>query len=135
MSLPFRNTDKFLLYPDNHVTTVIENEADAEAAVRALDEAGFGEKMWYARGEEAVKLIDVNGRQHGPFALLYRTIQHLTDEHDIMTRYEKKVLEGASFLSVHLKNPKDKRQVGDILKAHGAYYLHFLGHGTYKSLA
>ncbi len=134
MSAPFRNTDKFRLYPANHVTSIIENADEAEAAVRELDEAGFGENLWYARGEGALNLLDVKGEHHGPLARLYRALQHLTEERDMLNRYEEKVKEGASFIAVQLGDPKDKRQVGGILHAHGSTYTHFLGRGTTESL-
>jgi len=134
MSIPFRNTDKFKIYPANHVTGIIEDIAQAEAAVQELDAAGFGDDLWYARGEEAIKLLDVKGNQHGPRARFYRALQHLTEEHGMLSKYEKKVQSGASFIAVHLTDTRDKEWVGAILKAHGSYYTHFLGQGTTEAL-
>ena len=134
MSLPFRNTDKFRIYPANHVTSIIEDGDEAEAAVRELDDAGFGEGLWYARGEDAVRLLDVRGEHHGPLARLYRSLQGLTKEHDMLSRYEKKVQAGASFIAVHVADPEDKHQVGKILRSHGSVYTHYLGAGTTETL-
>ena len=134
MSLPFRNTNKFRIYPSDHVTGIVKDLDAAEAAVLELDGAGLGENLWYARGEDALHLLDVSGAHHGPLARLYRALQNLTEEHDMLSRYEKEVRAGASFIAVQVADAEDKRRVGAILKAHGSTYTHFLGKGTTESL-
>lgn len=45
MGIPFRNTDKFQIYPTNHITSILEDVGQAKAAVMELDEAGFGDGL------------------------------------------------------------------------------------------
>lgn len=134
MTLPFRNTDKVpRIYPVNTVVSLFDIIEDAEAAIRELDEAGFGEDLVYARGESARKLDEA--KNQGWLAHLYRAMQAvMTDEFGVIKRYEKKIADGSSFIIVPLSDPKDVGRVEAILKAHNVTLGHFLGRTGFRAL-
>ena len=139
MSLPLRNTDKplgnTLLAPS--VVSIFDVIEDAEGAVRALDEAGFGKELVYGRGERARE--GVEARKQGVVAHLYRAMQAvMSDEYASIKLYEEKIDAGSSFILVPLSNSSnidhDVEQVAEILKAHHVTLAHFLGRTGFRSL-
>ena len=134
MPLPFRNADKDPgIYPANSVVSVFARTEDAEAAVAALDENGFGEDLVYAGGEEAHKLTEL--KNQGVFAHIYRALQSvMSDELSVIRQYEKEIDEGSLFVRVPLEDAGRKNEVGAILKAHNPSMVHFLGRTSFQSL-
>lgn len=134
MTLPFRNIDKIPdIYPVNTVVSLFDNVADAEAAIKELDESGFGEELVYVRGESALNLN--KAKNQGLLAHIYRAMQAvMTDEYGVIKRYEKKIADGSSFIIVPLSDPNDAEQVEAILKAHNVTLAHFLGRTSFRSL-
>lgn len=143
MSLPLRNTDKnlgnTLLAPS--VVSIFDVIEDAEEAVRALDEASFGDELVYGRGERARE--GVAARKQGIVAHLYRAMQAvMSDEYASIKLYEQKIDAGSSFILVPLANSGDVDQtvnqavdrVATILKAHHVTLAHFLGRTGFRPL-
>ena len=134
MTLPFRNTDKIPdIYPVNTVVSLFDNVEDAEAAIKELDESGFGEDLVYVRGERALNLN--KAKNQGLLAHIYRGMQAvMSDEFAVIKRYEKKIADGSSFIIVPLSDPNDVDRVEAILKAHHVTLGHFLGKTSFRSL-
>ena len=134
MSLPFRNTDKTpAIYPANNIVSIFEQIDDAEAALRDLDEHGFGQDVVYARDKEAQKLD--KDKNEGLLAHIYRAMQSvMSDELPVIRLYEQKIAEGASFMLIPLTNSDEVEPVGKILKAHHVTLATYLGRTSFRSL-
>jgi len=127
MDLKVNQLDKFIAGPPkDSVSGVIATEADTEAAVQALVDAGFSmgqEGILIFQGEEGARQIDVRGEQHGFLAKLLRTAQALTNELDHVQNLEKELLAGRYLLLVHASTPEARLQAKDILEAHNGSFV------------
>lgn len=135
MTTPFRNTDKplgnTLLAPS--VVSMFDSVENAEAAVAALDRAGFGKELVYGRGDSAREGVAVRNR--GWVAHLYRALQAvMSDEHAHIRQYEQKIDEGSSFVLVPLPDVAAAERVAGILNAHHVTLAHVLGRTGFRSL-
>ena len=134
MTLPSRNTDKVpAIYPAHSIVSIFDQVADAEAALKELDQHGLGKNAIYARGEEAQKLD--RDKNQGLLAHVYRAMQSvMSDEFAVIKRYEKMIAEGASFMLVPIANPDEVDQVGSILKTHNVTLATYLGRTSFRKL-
>lgn len=120
---------RFLGSARGRLLAVVDTDADAEAARRALVADGFPEaSIEILRGDEGAAAFDGSGKRHGPGGRLLRTIQFtLMDQMPDFAYYEAAAREGRSVISVAAKGEARIRKAVDILRANGAHFINAFG--------
>ena len=123
------------IYPTNKMIGVIDDLEEAGRAVEDLQKAGVPEQaIEVFCGLDAVRQIDFRGKRHGWFGKLVRTVQKIGDEYDNAVHHEKEVLAGHALIAVEASDESSRPKILDILKAHGAHFVHFYGDSVIETL-
>ncbi len=120
----------FIPYPTNKVVGIIDDVADARAALHDLQEAGFtARQIRVLTGEEGAHRIDPRGDQHGLFAHMLRSIQKKLGDYEIphATRHEEEMLAGHFGFGVTVRRKKDRDKALQVLKSHRGHFINFYG--------
>jgi len=127
----------FLTYPTNKLIGAIVDAPHAQAAIEALNVAGFAEdQVDMLCGLEGARRLDVNGKEHGVLARLYRFIEGFGDmEHNHLKRYEQELLAGHFVIAVKARDKESREQARQIVKAHDGYFINFYGRWHVEGLA
>jgi hypothetical protein len=122
--------NKFIGYPTNQLFSIIDNPADAEQALQALEAAGFASDTQVFHGEEGAHRIDASGAQHGRLAQLRRLRQSVSLDGQHAALYEQAVRQGHCVIAVHAIDSERREEARQILKAHGGHFINFYGRFT-----
>ncbi len=130
------DVERFLVYPTDHVIGVIDDAAEAQAALAALLSAGFSEEaLRLFHGPETADQLDFSGTAHGFLGRLIRLVQGYGDvEHDHFQRYGEALRAGHFLISVHVTERDRLEQVYEIVKAHKGRNIDFFGRWTVEEL-
>lgn len=126
--------DKFIGYPTDNLFTIIDNPADAEQALQALQAAGFAADTQVFHGEDGAHRIDASGAQHGRLAQLRRRRQSVSLDGQHAALYEQAVRQGHCVIAVHADEPERRETVRQILRANGGHFINFYGRFTITQL-
>jgi hypothetical protein len=100
--------------PVDHVVLAFADDAEAEAAIRSLREAGFGDADLIAYGA-----AETDNRMRA-------MLEHASDaagfgyEISLMRRYQQLARDGASWLIVYAPEDEQAARVAEVAKAQGA---------------
>lgn len=128
----------FLPYPTNRVAGTIEDAERANAAVRALVEAGFDrQSIDVLHGEEDVSRLDPTGAEHGFLARLQRAVIRIggpVEEFKHLTHHVEDVRAGRFVIMVPVRGRGRRILAAEILNAHGAEFVGFYGRWAWEGL-
>ena len=113
----------------NRLLGVLDTEAAARAAVRALAEAGFGpEAVAVLRGQVDADRIDARGLVAGRWRRLWRLVQFTqTDQMVDLAVYEAALRDGRSVVTVHAPRLERRDRAQRALEGAGAHFMNFFG--------
>lgn len=133
---PYKGGHLFALV--NHVTSLLDNEDEAMAMVRALEENGVAtDDIDIFVGEEGARRLDLSGSEHGRVIRLLRRLEAAVgDEGAPNHRIDEALRRGATLLSVKVHNRKsdEKARVFRVLKALHGHEIHFWGPWAFEDV-
>jgi hypothetical protein len=130
--------DRFTFTPLDKAIGIIDDPADAVAAIRELRVAGYAaDEVEVLAGEEGARRIDVTAE--GQEALLHvlpstQGLQHFYDAPIIVRRLEEALRAGHYGISVTAKGSEGRERVRELLKSHGGHFINFYGSLTAQQL-
>jgi rhamnogalacturonyl hydrolase YesR len=113
-------------YPTNHVSAVIDQRSQAEQAAEALRRAGFADVGLF-HGHEAYAAIQEKSERKSTLERAKQWIRNIGDEDEIHAHYLAALQRGASYLIVYANTREEAYRAREILTAHQAYNLWYLG--------
>ena len=116
-------------YPTNRLLAVIDDAADAAAAVAELKAAGFADRdLEILRGEEGADRMDGTGEVSGWLGRLRRAFDFtLMDQLVDFATYERALRDGRAVVMVHVHGDEPKAKALDIVKRHGGHFINYYG--------
>ena len=120
---------RFINYPTGQLLGVFDDLGSMEAARAALEAAGFAPAdIVVLHGPDGAQRLDGLGGANGPFSRLLRAVQFMTmDQMPDFLVYETAIREGRAVLAVRPGTDARRRQVIEILAAHGAHFVNYYG--------
>ncbi|MBI3650942.1 MAG: hypothetical protein HY231_07810 [Acidobacteria bacterium] len=116
-----------LTYPSNSLIGIIDDYADAKAALRDLTNAGFAEEeLGILCCAEGQKQIDADGNEHGLLGKIAAVVREFGDVDNEQKRlHEKALREGHFLLAVRASEETKRDKATEILQAHGGHFINF----------
>lgn len=128
----------FIPYPTNRVVGTIEDAEHADAAVKALVEAGFDrQSIDVLHGDEDLSRLDPTGAKHGWLARLQRALIRIggpVEELKHLTQHVEDIRAGRFVIMVRAAGRAGRITAADILNAHGAEFVGFYGRWAWEGL-
>jgi hypothetical protein len=132
---PQRNEDRFYRYPKRRVVAVFDDDAQLDAAVRDLSEAGIDSSgINVLSGPDGAGLLDRSGTNHGLRARLLRLVQGGAYESDALRAHEQALNDGHHVIYVPVRDRTDRAKIAGILRAAGGYYFLYFGAWSVEQL-
>jgi hypothetical protein len=129
------NVDHFIHRPVAAVTALLPDRQSVESALGDLQSAGFdAEHARILDGEEGARILDVTGAEHGFRTEFVRALQSLGYDQNILAVYDEGLRSGQALMTVPCA-PFRRYEVGNVLRAHGAYAIIYFGAGTSEALS
>ena len=123
-----------LIAPDGSVVAQLDDPEEVAAAVEELVEAGFDrEGMWVLCGSQGAERLDVTGRDHGLKGLVYRFVERIGDEREVLLQLEEHLSSGGPALTVSA-DEEARSTAARILGGHGAHDMAHFGKGHWGPL-
>jgi hypothetical protein len=119
---PDERTRRYASVPKGAVTAFFAPGQDFEAALTALNEAGFGQdQIDVFTGEEGAESLDMEGRHHGRFVRLLRLLEDkLTDDAYLYHRTDELLRAGSTLIAVFSHGKRsDRERAIEILRESG----------------
>ncbi len=126
----------FHYWPASYLYGVVDSTAAAELALVDLLAAGVAEDQlhtWY--GPAGVAAIDPTGQKHGRMARLWRALESVTGERELLERYANEVERGHVGIGVHCGSGDGLRVLTDILRKHGGHLITYFSAGSVERLS
>jgi hypothetical protein len=116
-------------YPTNRLLAVIDDPAEAAAALAELKAAGLADRdLEILRGEEGADRMDGTGEISGWLGRLRRAFDFtLMDQLVDFATYERALRDGRAVVMVHVHGDELKAQAVKILKRHGGHFMNYYG--------
>ena len=121
------DADEHLTDLTDHLVGIIDDPARADAAVRALVEAGVAERdvMLLAGPDDADDVVDPEGAHGGYVRRLLRALQWANRiEGERLQEYEEALEAGSRVVTVRMHGAPGHEPMLGILTAHGARTIH-----------
>jgi len=122
----------------NRVTGLLDNEGEAMATVRTLEEDGVAtDDIDLFVGEQGARCLDLFGREHGRVFRLMRTLEAaMGDESETNRRIDAALRKGSTLLSVkvHGRKSGEKARALRVLKAVHGHDLHYWGPWSFEDM-
>ncbi len=119
----------FIGYPRRKVLAVFDTPANADAAVRAMTDAGIRDSaIERFEGVEDANRFDATGQRHGVVARALRAMQFsLMDQLPAMAWYEAALRGGRTVLAVRTGDRAGTLRVVEALKSSGGHFINRFG--------
>jgi uncharacterized protein (TIGR02246 family) len=128
----------FIRYPTNRVVGTIADAKHADAAVKALMEAGFDrQSIDVLHGDEDLSRLDPTGAEHGVLERLQRALIRTggpAEEYKHLMHHVEDVRAGRFVIMVLAPEREGRTVAADILNAHGAEFVGFYGRWAWQGL-
>jgi hypothetical protein len=120
---------RFIGYPTNRLLAVIDDPADAAAAMAELQAAGVAIRdLDLLRGDEGADRMDGTGNIAGWLARLRRAFDFtLMDQLVDFAAYEQALRDGRAVVMVHVHSDDLKTAAHRILKRHHGHFINYYG--------
>lgn len=123
-----------LTAPENSVVAHIDDPEAAAAAIDALTGAGFDrDGIWVLCGEAGAERLDVSGRDHGLRGRIYRVVERIGDERELLVRAAEHLESGGLIVTVPADDDT-KASAARILAGHGGHDMTHFGRGHWEPL-
>jgi len=123
----------------NRVTGLVDNEEQAMAMVRSLEDGGVAtDDIDVFVGEQGARRLDLFGREHGSILRLLRRLEGAVgDEREPKRRIEESLNRGGSLVcvKVHKKKGTEKPRAFRILEAQHGHEIHFWSAWSFEDVA
>jgi uncharacterized protein (TIGR02246 family) len=133
-----RTERNFISYPTNRVVGTIADVGHADAAVKALVEAGFDrQSIDVLHGDEDLSRLDPTGAEHGVLERLQRALIRTggpAEEHERLMHHVEDVRAGRFVIMVLAPEREGRTVAADILNAHDAEFVGFYGRWAWQGL-
>ena len=116
-------------YPDNYIVAVIDDLQEAERAVEALHQAGFGEnEVRLFEGRHAASQIDDLEKQRGVLERAFTSVRSVaSDESIIAEDYEQEARLGHHIVAVYTAEQAQVDQAYHLLRGYHAHAIEHFG--------
>jgi hypothetical protein len=116
-------------YPTNRLVGVIDDPADAAAALAELKAHGFAERdLELLRGQEGADRMDGTGHVSGWLWRLRRAFDFtLMDQLVDFAAYERGLRDGRAVVMVRVHGDAQKAAAHEILKRHHGHFINYYG--------
>ena len=123
-----------LTAPTNRVIAHLDTAEAAAGAIDALAEAGFDrDEIFVLCGREGAERLDVSGEQHGIKGRIYRLLEWLGDEHEVLLESEKH-LEGGGLVIAVPSGEDDRETASRIIRERGGHDIVYFGEKDWQRL-
>ena len=124
--------DGLIIAPENRVLAQMEDPPAVAAAIDDLAEAGFDrDEIWVLCGPEGAERLDVTGRDHGLKGRIYRVVERIGDERDLLLSLEEHLSAGGLVVTVPADD-ETKASAARILGDHGGHDMAHFGKGHWE---
>lgn len=130
-------TRRSIGYPTNRLLAVIDDPAEAAAAMAELKAAGFADRdLELLRGEEGADRMDGTGDVSGWLGRLRWAFDFtLMDQLVDFAAYERALRDGRAVVMVHVHGDAPKATAYEILKRHGGHFANYYGRFATEELS
>lgn len=120
---------RYIGYPTNRLLAVIDDPAEAAAAMAELKAAGLADRdLELLRGEEGADRMDGTGEVSGWLGRLRRAFDFtLMDQLVDFAAYERALRDGRAVVMVHVHGDAPKSKAHEVLKRHGGHFSNYYG--------
>jgi hypothetical protein len=126
--------DGLLTAPENRVLAHLDTPDALNAAVEDLVQAGFvQDEIFVLCGPKGAQRLDVSGREHGLRGRVYRVMEWMGDEREVLLRSGRHLEAGGLVVTVPTDG-SDKGTAGRILAEHGGHDIAHFGKGHWEPL-
>ena len=123
-----------LTAPVDRVVALLDGPDEAEAALEELVAAGFDrDQIFVLCGPKGAERLDVSGRHHGLRGRIYRLLERIGDERELLLRSRDHLAAGGLLMTVPADDT-EKSTAADILGAHGGHGMAHFGKGHWEPL-
>jgi hypothetical protein len=123
-----------LTTPENRVLALMDDPQAVAAAIDDLVQAGFDRNsIWVLCGPEGAERLDVTGRHHGLKGRIYRIVEWIGDERELLLETAEHLSSGGLAVTV----PADDAAAGNaarILHQHGGHGMAHFGKAHFEPL-
>jgi hypothetical protein len=121
---PRHNEDRFYRYPTRRVVAVVDETAQLDAALHALEAGGVDVSgVNVLSGAEGLRLLDRKGVGHGLRSRLVRLLQRGAYEMDALRDHERALKDGHHLIYVPVRSRAEADKVTGLLHGAGGYYV------------
>jgi precorrin-6B methylase 2 len=118
--------------PENRVVANMDSPQAVAEAIDDLAEAGFErDEIFVLCGAKGAERLDVSGRDHGLKGRIYRIIERIGDERELLLRLEEHLTAGGLMVSVPATEDA-KATAARILGEHGGHEMAHFGKGHWE---
>jgi hypothetical protein len=123
------STRRAIGYPTNRLLAVIDDPAQAAAALAELQASGLATRdLEILRGEEGADRMDGTGDVSGWLGRLRRAFDFtLMDQLVDFAAYERALRDGRAVVMVHVHGDGPKEAAHQIVKRHGGHFINYYG--------
>jgi hypothetical protein len=123
------STHRAIGYPTNRLLAVVDDPAEAAAAMAELGSSGLATRdLDILRGDEGADRMDGTGEVAGWLGRLRRAFDFtLMDQLVDFAVYERALRDGRAVVMVHVHGDAPKAAAHQILKRHGGHFINYYG--------
>lgn len=126
--------DGLLTAPENRVLAFLDTPDEVAAAIDDLAKSGFErDEIFVVCGPEGAERLDVSGEHHGLRGRIYRIMEWMGDERDLLLRSGDHLAAGGLVVTVPA-DEDSKPTAARILADHGGHEITHFGRGHWESL-
>jgi hypothetical protein len=118
-----------ITYPTNRLLGVIDDPADARAALEALVVSGIArDDVTVMAGEDGLERVSRLGPPPSPLSRVIRAFQFMSmDQTPDFLVYEHALLDGRTVIAVRASDRDRMLEASAVLELHGAHFLNYFG--------
>jgi hypothetical protein len=120
--------------PEDSVVALLDGPDEAEAAIGELTAEGFErDRIYVLCGPKGAERLDVSGRHHGLRGRIYRLVEWIGDEKELLLRSRDHLAAGGLVMTVPADDSR-KGAAARILGRHGAHDMAHFGRDHWEPL-
>ena len=126
----------FNYWPSFYLYAVVDSTEAAELALVDLLGAGVKEDQLHTwHGPAGAAAIDPTGHSHGRMARLWRALEKVTRERELLEHYASEVESGHVRIGVQVRSGEKRRLLTEILQKHGGHLISYFSVGSVERLS